>query len=92
MTRTTTIPTGMKSEEFEKLSKHDQHMWDVFMESWPSWIKHVDKLENRDDESITVYFKEDGYTTNGCVYIVGETEQEKLFIKRIQGPKQLVSA
>lgn len=65
-----------------------ERLWAKFKEFWPPWAEHVDHYEERDDKSITVYFKEDKYITSGSVYIFGDKGDENWFLNRIQGPKK----
>ena len=78
--------TGMSTND------HDNYLWDTFSEFWPPWVKHVDHWEPRNEESIEVFFKEDGYITNGAVYIFGEKGRQNWFLNRIQGPKEMKMA
>lgn len=75
--------TGMTTSE------HDQRLWDTFSEFWPPWVEHVDRWEHRNNESISVFFKEDGYITNGAVYIFGEKGRQNWFLNLIEGPMEL---
>ena len=70
-------------------SELDNRLWRTFSEFWPAWIKHVDRFEHRDGESISVFFKEDGYITNGAVYIFGKKKKTGWFLNLIEGPVEL---
>ena len=69
--------TGTKNELADEL-------WKTFKEWWPPWLKHVDHWETWDDESIAVYFKRDGYYTDGCTYIFGQNGEDAWSLRRIQ--------
>ena len=56
------------------MPKTDRHrdIFETFLAFFPAWKEHVETWDGIDADTVSVSFKQDGYTTSGQTYIFGD--------------------